>query len=437
MDGVWQGLRIAAGSLADPEADCDDAAVVVEQGRIAWVGARADLPAVHAQGPRFDAGGALATPGLVDCHTHLVYAGQRADEFAMRRAGASYEEIARAGGGILSTVRATRAAGEPELLALASRRLRALLEEGVCTLEVKSGYGLDLANERKMLRVARQLERLHGVRVQTTFLGAHALPPEYAGRSDDYIDAVCREMLPALAAEGLVDAVDVFCERIGFSLAQTERVFQAARALGIPVKLHAEQLSNSEGAALAARYGALSAEHLEYAANIDFTHAMAELAHARGAAVEAELGRLSGAEDGLTVEEYEAKLTNPAQAADFVERTDPDMLAVCIGNVHGRYPGEPRLDFERLAAIRQAVPVPLVLHGASGLPPAQISQAIALGVRKLNVNTEVREAYLEALKLALDAPKPPDLIDLMRGVVAAMQAVVAEKLQLFGSVGTV
>jgi tagatose 1,6-diphosphate aldolase GatY/KbaY len=215
----------------------------------------------------------------------------------------------------------------------------------------------------------------------------------------------------------------------------------AARDATVPVAVHLDHSSSPEAIREALDAGASSimadGSHLEYAANIAFTHTMAELAHARGVAVEAELGRLSGAEDGLTVEEYAAKLTDPDQAADFVERTDPDMLAVCIGNVHGHYPGEPRLDFERLAAIRQAVPVPLVLHGASGLPPAQISQAIALGVRKLNVNTEVREAYLEALKLALDAPKPPDLIDLMRGVVVAMQAVVAGKLRLFGSVGTV
>ncbi|MFL5804271.1 MAG: class II fructose-bisphosphate aldolase [Roseiflexaceae bacterium] len=215
----------------------------------------------------------------------------------------------------------------------------------------------------------------------------------------------------------------------------------AARDAAVPIAVHLDHSSSPDAIRQALDAGVASimadGSHLEYAANIAFTRAMAELAHARGAAIEAELGRLSGAEDGLTVEEYAAKLTDPAQATDFVERTGPDMLAVCIGNVHGRYSGEPRLDFQRLAAIRQAVPVPLVLHGASGLTPAQISQVIALGVRKLNVNTEVREAYLEALKQALDAPKPPDLIDLMRGMVAAMQAVVAEKLRLFGSVGTV
>jgi tagatose 1,6-diphosphate aldolase GatY/KbaY len=213
----------------------------------------------------------------------------------------------------------------------------------------------------------------------------------------------------------------------------------AARAATVPIAVHLDHSSSPDAIRQALDAGATSimadGSHLDYAANAAFTRAMAELAHARGAAVEAELGRLSGTEDGLTVEEYAAKLTDPQQAADFVERTGADMLAVCIGNVHGRYRGEPRLDFERLAAIRHAVALPLVLHGASGLPPAQISQAITLGVRKFNVNTEVREAYLDALKLALDTPTAPDLIDLMRRAVTAMQAVVAEKLGLFGSVG--
>ncbi|RYY99545.1 MAG: imidazolonepropionase, partial [Comamonadaceae bacterium] len=201
---------------------------------------------------------------LIDCHTHLVYGGQRASEFAMRLAGASYEAVAKAGGGIVSSVRATREASEDELFASASTRLQGLLAEGVCAIEIKSGYGLALEPERKQLRVARRLGEAHGVTVRTTFLGAHALPPEYTGRSSDYIDLVCHSMLPALAAEGLVDAVDVFCERIAFSLDETERVFQAAQALGIPVKLHAEQLSDMGGAALAARYGALSCDHIEH-----------------------------------------------------------------------------------------------------------------------------------------------------------------------------
>jgi tagatose 1,6-diphosphate aldolase GatY/KbaY len=215
----------------------------------------------------------------------------------------------------------------------------------------------------------------------------------------------------------------------------------AAREAAVPVAVHLDHSSSPDAIRQALDAGATSimadGSHLDYAANAAFTHAMAELAHARGAAVEAELGRLSGTEDGLTVEEYAAKLTDPQQAADFVERSGADMLAVCIGNVHGRYRCEPRLDFARLAAIRQAVVVPLVLHGASGLPPAQIRGAITLGVQKFNVNTEVREAYLDALKLALDAPKPPDLIDLMRRAVAAMQAVVAAKLELFGSIGRI
>ncbi|WP_431510978.1 imidazolonepropionase [Variovorax sp. DAIF25] len=261
-DGLWTGLRLAPG--AAPGIESDDAALVVAEGTIRWVGARAALPAEYAALPVHDGGGALATPGLVDCHTHLVYGGQRANEFAMRLAGASYEEVAKAGGGIVSSVRATREADEDALFAQAAPRLEALLADGVCAIEIKSGYGLALAHERKQLRVARRLGEHYGVTVRTTFLGAHALPPEYAGRSGEYIELVCREMLPALAAEGLVDAVDVFCERIAFSLAETERVFQAARALGLPVKLHAEQLSDMGGAALAARYGALSCDHIEH-----------------------------------------------------------------------------------------------------------------------------------------------------------------------------
>ena len=261
-DGLWTGLRLAPG--AAPGIESDDAALVVAQGTIRWVGARAALPAEYAALPVHDGGGALATPGLVDCHTHLVYGGQRANEFAMRLAGASYEEVAKAGGGIVSSVRATREADEDTLFAQAAPRLEALLADGVCAIEIKSGYGLALAHERKQLRVARRLGEHYGVTVRTTFLGAHALPPEYAGRSGEYVELVCREMLPALAAEGLVDAVDVFCERIAFSLAETERVFQAARALGLPVKLHAEQLSDMGGAALAARYGALSCDHIEH-----------------------------------------------------------------------------------------------------------------------------------------------------------------------------
>ena len=241
-----------------------DAAIVVAQGAIAWVGAHADLPDAYQQLPKHDGRGALVTPGLVDCHTHLVYGGQRAHEFAMRLAGASYEEVARAGGGIVSSVKATREASEEELFDAAAPRLQALLAEGVCAIEIKSGYGLSLAHERKQLRVARRLGQAFGVTVRTTFLGAHALPPEYAGRSDDYIRLVCEEMMPALAAEGLVDAVDVFCETIGFTLAQTEQVFQAAQALGLPVKLHAEQLSDMGGSALAARFGALSCDHIEH-----------------------------------------------------------------------------------------------------------------------------------------------------------------------------
>ena len=255
-DGIWHNLRLADGGTAN--------AMAIQNGEIAWMGEIDALPASFNPLPRVDANGALATPGLVDCHTHLVYGGQRANEFAMRLTGASYEEVAKAGGGIVSSVKATRDASEEKLYAMASPRLQQLLADGVCAIEIKSGYGLSLAHEAKQLRVARRLGRDHGVTVRTSFLGAHALPPEYAGRSQDYINLVSEEMLPALHAEGLVDAVDVFCEHIAFSLAETEQVFKAAQALGLPVKLHAEQLSDMGGSALAASYGALSCDHIEH-----------------------------------------------------------------------------------------------------------------------------------------------------------------------------
>ena len=239
-----------------------DAAIAVKDGRIAWFGPGDELPASAAT--LIDGQGCWLTPGLIDCHTHIVHAGSRSDEFEARLNGASYEEISRAGGGIMSTVRATRVASDAELLAQSLPRVLALLAEGVTTIEIKSGYGLELESEAKMLRVARKLQEVLPVSVRTTFLGAHALPPEYAGRADDYISMLCTQMLPALAAEGLVDAVDAFCERIGFSPAQTQQVFEAARSLRLSVKLHAEQLSDLGGAALVARYDGLSADHLEF-----------------------------------------------------------------------------------------------------------------------------------------------------------------------------
>lgn len=239
----------------------DGAAILIEGDRIAWVGPMADAPA---RVDNRDLGGRLVTPGLIDCHTHLVHGGNRAREFEMRLNGASYEEVARAGGGIISTVRATREASEADLLASSLLRLDRMLAEGVTTVEVKSGYGLTMADELKMLRVARALAKARPVTVHVSFLAAHAVPPEFTGRADAYIDEVCLPALRAAHAEGLVDSVDGFCEGIAFSPAQIERVFVEARRLGLPVRLHAEQLSNLGGAALAARHGALSADHLEY-----------------------------------------------------------------------------------------------------------------------------------------------------------------------------
>ncbi|QAU23442.1 imidazolonepropionase [Dyella sp. M7H15-1] len=243
-----------------------DAAIACQDGKIVWIGAMQDLPAASAATARevHNLDGALVTPGLIDCHTHLVFGGDRAQEFDLRLNGASYEDIARAGGGIVSTVRATRNASEDELLAQSLPRARALLADGVTTLEIKSGYGLELDTERRMLRVARRIGETLGVHVQTSFLGLHALPPEYKDRRDDYVSLVCNELLPALADEGLVDTVDAFCEGIGFSRVETQRVFEHAQQLGLRVKLHAEQLSDLDGAALVAQFDGLSADHLEY-----------------------------------------------------------------------------------------------------------------------------------------------------------------------------
>jgi imidazolonepropionase len=260
---LWRNAHLA--TLADPHGWglVERGALVSEGETIRWVGAANTLPRALAVDAEVDLGGALVTPGLVDCHTHLVYGGDRAGEFEQRLGGASYEDIARAGGGIRSTVAATRAASDETLFASARERALALMREGVTTLEIKSGYGLSETHEARCLGVARRLGRELPLDVRTTCLSAHALPPEYAGRADDYIEAVCG-WLPALRDAGLVDAVDAFCDRIAFSVAQTRRVFETARSLGLPVKLHAEQLSDSGGAALAAEFGALSCEHLEH-----------------------------------------------------------------------------------------------------------------------------------------------------------------------------
>jgi len=271
-------VDMTAATMQDSEAAyglISDAAIAVSDGAITWVGPVTDLPADLRDLPRQSLGGRLVTPGLIDCHTHIVHGGDRAVEFEMRLNGASYEEVARAGGGIVSTVTATRGASEDELLAEALRRVDVLIAEGVTCIEVKSGYGLDIETELRMLRVARKIAESRPLRVKTTFLGAHATPAEYSGRDDAYIDEVCIPALRAAHAEGLVDAVDGFCEGIAFQPAQIARVFDVAQDLGLPVKLHAEQLSSLGGAKLAASYGALSADHIEYL-DEDGVRAMAE-----------------------------------------------------------------------------------------------------------------------------------------------------------------
>jgi imidazolonepropionase len=262
---VWRNARLLTVARSAPGLGVvERGAIIACDGRIVFAGREPDAPAAPNDARTIDCEGRWITPGLIDCHTHLVYAGSRAAEFEARLAGASYDEIARAGGGIISTVHATRAASEDELLRQSLPRLDALIAEGVATVEIKSGYGLDLETERKMLRVARRLAAERRVEVRATFLGAHALPPDYAEHRAGYVSEVADVMLPALAAEGLVDAVDAFCEGIAFSRDEIRPIFLRAKGLGLPVKLHAEQLSNCGGAALAAEFGALSAEHLEY-----------------------------------------------------------------------------------------------------------------------------------------------------------------------------
>lgn len=266
VDSLWVNVHLATMTGVSPYGMINDGAMAVCEDKIAWLGKRSDLPAeFKSRADRvYDGQSSWVTPGLVDCHTHLVYAGSRAREFELRLQGATYAEIAHQGGGIRSTVEATREADELSLYDQSSYRVQALIQEGVTTLEVKSGYGLDLETELRMLRVARRLGETYPVTVVPTYLGAHALPPEFEGRSDEYIDFVCQTVMPQMATQKLAVAVDAFCESIGFSHEQTVRVFEAARKLGLAVKLHAEQLSDLQGAGLAARYGALSADHLEY-----------------------------------------------------------------------------------------------------------------------------------------------------------------------------
>ncbi len=271
FDLLVTGAHLATMTSSAPYGAIRDGAVGIVGDRIDWIGPARELPReVHAT-RTLDAGGRWATPGLVDCHTHLVYAGNRADEFEARQRGESYADIAERGGGILATVRATRAASDDELVRASAPRLTALAAEGVTTVEIKSGYGLDTANELRQLGAARKLAAALGIDVRTTLLAAHAMPPEFAARADEYIDLVCRETIPAAARARLADAVDAFCETIGFAPVQTRRVFESARAHGLRVKLHADQLSDCGGAALAAQFAALSADHLEYTSEAGVT----------------------------------------------------------------------------------------------------------------------------------------------------------------------
>ncbi|WP_065204478.1 imidazolonepropionase [Shewanella woodyi] len=266
-DQVWIDVNVASmdPSVSAPYGAIIDAALAVKDGKIAWVGPKGELPEFDVMStPLYRGKGGWITPGLIDAHTHLVFAGNRANEFEKRLQGASYEEIARSGGGIISTVKACREASEAELFELGRKRLNALAKEGVTTVEIKSGYGLDTATELKLLRVARELGKHHHVDVKTTFLGAHAIPPEYKDDVEGYVDLVINEMLPAVIAEDLADAVDVFCENIAFNIEQTERVLTAAKDAGLDIKLHAEQLSNLGGSTMAAKLGAKSVDHIEY-----------------------------------------------------------------------------------------------------------------------------------------------------------------------------
>ena len=267
IDSLWINAHLSTMTQSGPYGMIENGALAVSGQKIAWIGKRHEIPrAVESNAVEiYDGDSGWITPGLIDCHTHLVYGGSRAREFELRLQGATYEEIARQGGGIRSTVAATREADDESLFKQSALRLASLLQEGVTTVEIKSGYGLDLETELRMLRVARQLGERYPVTVVPTFLGAHALPPEYEGQSDRYIDFVCNEVMPQVAAQQLAIAVDAFCESIGFTPKQTERVFKTAKNFGLAIKLHAEQLSDLQGAALAARYGALSADHLEYA----------------------------------------------------------------------------------------------------------------------------------------------------------------------------
>jgi len=328
---LWRNAKLAT---------CDEAmrviengAIVTHGGRIEWIGPESERPAALNAVPyeEHDFGGAWVTPGLIDCHTHLVFAGTRAGEYAQRLRGRSYAEIAREGGGILSTMRAVRGASLQQLIDESAPRLLALLAEGVTTIEIKSGYGLTLADEGKMLRAARELAKAYPVTIKTTFLGAHTLPPEFAGRADEYIDILVKDWLPTLHHEGLVDAVDVFCENIAFNVAQSEHLFDAAHDLGVPVKMHAEQLSNLGGTQMATRHHALSCDHLEYATEAD----AAALAASRTVAVLLPIAFYCLADDRRPpIQAFRAAGTRMALATDCNPGSSPStslLLAMSMG----------------------------------------------------------------------------------------------------------
>jgi imidazolonepropionase len=364
---------------------CDESMRVIEKGailtrggRIEWIGPESERPAAPGS-EEHDFGGDWVTPGLIDCHTHLVFAGTRAGEYAQRLRGRSYTEIAREGGGIVSTMRAVRDASLQQLIDESAPRLQALLSEGVTTIEIKSGYGLTLADEGKMLRAARELAKAFPVTIKTTFLAAHAVPPEFAGRADEYIDVIIKDWLPTLYGEGLVDAIDVFCENIAFNVAQSERLFDAAHDLGVPVKMHAEQLSNFGATQMATRHHALSCDHLEYATEAD----AASLAASRTVAVLLPIAFYFLADEHKPpIKAFRSANTRMALATDCNPGSAPStslLLAMSMGTrLFGLTPDE------ALAGVTRHAARALGLHRECGtLAPGQAADFVAWNVRSV------------------------------------------------------